>query len=134
LVRDCKRQGRPTTKASRSRDAIRNIRVASKFLFGEIRTNGNPFADFEELCDEGNDVVEDVIGVLWEFPIAFQRIVVWRDHVTSLDSLSGQIYGERAATNPVRIAMRKLMASKEAALKSEADTASGKRPALAAVE
>ena len=45
-----------------------------RLLSGEIRTNGNPFADFEKLCDQGNDVVEDVIGVLWEFPLAFQRI------------------------------------------------------------
>ena len=50
-----------------------------RFLSGEIKTNGNPFADYERLCDEGNDVVEDVIGVLWEFPLAFQRIVTWRD-------------------------------------------------------
>jgi flavin-dependent dehydrogenase len=97
--------------------------VIAKLLSGEIRTNGNPFADFEKLCDEGNDVVEDVIGVLWEFPLAFQRIFTWRDRVTSLDILSGRIYGERAATNPARIAVRKLMASKEAALQSLAAVA-----------
>ena len=59
-------------------------------------------------------MVEDVIGVLWEFPLAFQRIFTWRDRVPSLDLLSGLIYGEVAAKNPARIAMRRLMASKEA--------------------
>ena len=60
-----------------------------RLLSGEIRINGNPFADFENFCDQGNDVVEDVIGVLWEFPLAFQRIFTWRDRVeeTALISL-----------------------------------------------
>src|SRR6266542_1440974 len=109
------------------------VDVAARLLSGEIRTNGNPFADFEKLCDQGNDVVEDVIGVLWEFPLAFKRIFTWRDRITSLDILSGRIYGERAATNPARIAIRKLMASKEAALQAERETASVKRTALARV-
>jgi hypothetical protein len=80
---------------------------------GEIKTDGNPFADFERLCDEGNEVVEDVIGVLWEYPLAFQRIVTWRDKVPSLDLLSGRIYGEEGARNVARINMRRLMAMKE---------------------
>ncbi len=76
------------------------VDVIARLLSGEIRTNGNPFADFEKLCDQGNDVVEDVIGVLWEFPLAFQRIEV-------------------AAKNPARIAARRLMASKEAELAAQ---------------
>ena len=104
--------------------------VIARLLSGEIRTNGNPFAAFEKLCDEGNDVVEDVIGVLWEFPLAFQRIFTWRDTEMSLDILSGRIYGERAARNPARIAVRKLMASKEAALQALKETASAKYAAL----
>ena len=87
----------------------------AKHLSEETRTDGNPFADYEKLCDEGNEVVEDVVGVLWEYPLAFQRIVTWRDRAAGLDLLSGRIYGEMGATNPARIAMRKLMAIKEQA-------------------
>jgi flavin-dependent dehydrogenase len=72
----------------------------AKHLSGEVKTNGNPFADFEALCDEGNDVVEDVIGVLWEYPLAFQRIVTWRDKVDSLDLLAGRILRRRSAQKP----------------------------------
>lgn len=85
----------------------------AQFLSGKIKTNGNPFADFERLCDGGNEVVEDVIGVLWEYPLAFQRIVTWRDKVPSLDLLSGRIYGEEGENNIARINMRRLMAMKE---------------------
>ena len=85
----------------------------ARHLSGEVKSNGNPFADFERLCDEGQDVVEDVIGVLWEYPLAFQRIVTWRDKVDSLDLLAGRIYGEEGAKNPARVAMRRLMAAKE---------------------
>jgi flavin-dependent dehydrogenase len=88
-------------------------KAIAQLLSGEIKTNGNPFADIERLCDEGNDVVEDIIGVLWEYPLAFQRIFTWRDKVDSLDLLAGHIYGEEAAKNLARIAVRKLMAAKE---------------------
>ena len=93
----------------------------AKLLSGETKTNGNPFAELEHLFDEGNEVVEDVIGVLWEFPLAFQRIMTWRDKVPSLDLLSGRIYGDMAATNPARIALRRLMATKEAERASQRD-------------
>jgi len=62
----------------------------ARHFSGEVKSNGNPFADFERLCDEGQDVVEDVIGVLWEFPLAFQRIVTWRNKVDSLDLLAAE--------------------------------------------
>ncbi len=86
----------------------------AQFLSGEIKGNGNPFAELERLLNEGNDVVEDTIGVLWHYPLAFQRIVTWRDREWALDILSGRIYGELGAKNPARISMRKLMAAKEA--------------------
>ena len=85
----------------------------AEFLSGERKDNGNPFADLEPLFDEGNEVVEDVIGVLWEYPLACQRIFSWRDRESSLDLLSGRNYGE-AARNPARIAIRRFMALKEA--------------------
>ena len=50
---------------------------------------------------------------MWEYPLAFQRIVTWRDKEPSLDLLSGRIYGELGANNIARINMRKLMANKE---------------------
>jgi hypothetical protein len=39
--------------------------------------------------------------------------MTWRDKVDSLDLLAGRIYGEEAAKNPARVAMRRLMAIKE---------------------
>ncbi len=88
--------------------------AVAQFLSGERNANGNPFADLEPLFEEGSDVVEDVVGVLWEYPLAFQRIVTWRDKEPSLDLLSGLIYGECGRNNVARIALRKLMATKEA--------------------
>ena len=94
-------------------------RAIADHLSGTTKNgNGNPFADFERLCSEGNDVVEDVAGVLWNYPLAFQRIVIWRDRAAGLDILSGRIYGEEGATNPARIAMRSLMAKNAAKRRS----------------
>jgi flavin-dependent dehydrogenase len=99
----------------------------AEFLSGERKANRNPFSDLERLFDEGNEVVEDVIGVLWEYPLAFQRIVTWRDKEAALDLLSGLIYAECGRNNLARIAMRKLMANREArgAARQEFDHVSG---------
>ncbi len=76
-------------------------------------------------------MVEDVIGVLWEYPLAFQRIVTWRDKVDSLDLLAGRIYGEEARKNPARLAMRKLMATREREwADAAAAKATGRQPAI----
>jgi 1H-pyrrole-2-carbonyl-[peptidyl-carrier protein] brominase len=110
-------------------------KAIARHLSGEAKSDGNPFADFERLCDEGQDVVEDVIGALWEYPLAFQRIVTLRDRAAVLDLLAGRIYGEEAAKNPARVAMRRLMAAKERERDeaSAAKAAAARRPELASV-
>ncbi|MGI8890483.1 MAG: NAD(P)/FAD-dependent oxidoreductase [Chthoniobacterales bacterium] len=109
----------------------------ARHLSGDSSPNEtNPFADYERLCNEGNDVVEDTIGVLWEYPLAFQRIVTARDRAAALDLLSGRIYGEEGAKNPARIAFGKLMETKRGKDRHSRDprmTMPAPQPALAAV-
>ncbi|CAN5523126.1 NAD(P)/FAD-dependent oxidoreductase [soil metagenome] len=112
-------------------------KAVARYLSGEASSGENPFADYERLCNEGNDVVEDTIGVLWEYPLAFQRIVTIRDRAAALDLLSGRIYGEEGATNSARLAFAKLMATKAEQEKKSVEMAARKaaedQPALASV-
>ena len=86
--------------------------AVEKFLSGETRTDGNPFRDYETLCDQGNDIVQDFIDCLWEYPLAFQRMVGFRHREAIIDIFAGRIYGEIGASNSAAIAMRKLLSAK----------------------
>jgi len=84
----------------------------ARFLSGENKTDGNPFREYEALCDQGNDIAQDFIDCLWEYPLAFQRMVVYKHREAIIDIFAGRLYGEIGDSNPARIAMHKLLASK----------------------
>jgi flavin-dependent dehydrogenase len=87
----------------------------ARLLSEGTRTNGNPFAEYEALCDQGNDITQDFIDCLWEYPLAFQRMVVYKYREAIIDIFAGRIYGENGASNPAAIAMHKLLAPKNEA-------------------
>jgi len=84
------------------------------FLSGETKTYGNPFKDYETLCDQGNDIAQDFIDCLWDYPLAFQRMVVYKHREAIIDLFAGRVYGEIGDSNPAGIAMHKLLSSKNA--------------------
>jgi len=84
----------------------------ARLLSEGTRTNGNPFVEYEALCDQGNDITQDFIDCLWDYPLAFQRMVVYKHREAIIDIFAGRIYGEIGASNPAGIAMHKLLASK----------------------
>jgi len=84
----------------------------ARFLSEGTRTNGNPFGQYEALCDQGNDIAQDFIDCLWEYPLAFQRMVVYKYREAIIDIFAGRIYGEIGDSNPAGIAMHKLLAPK----------------------
>ena len=85
----------------------------ASLLSGGSRTNGNPFSEYETLCDQGNEAVQDFIDCLWEYPLAFQRMVGYKYREAIIDIFAGRVYGEVGDSNPARIAMHKLLASKD---------------------
>jgi 1H-pyrrole-2-carbonyl-[peptidyl-carrier protein] brominase len=96
--------------------AVREAEFAAEtiahLLSEGTRTNGNPFAEYEALCDQGNDITQDFVDCLWEYPLAFQRMVVHKYREAIIDIFAGRIYGEIGASNPAAIAMHKLLAPK----------------------
>src|SRR5437867_5904437 len=96
----------------------------ARFLSEGTRTNGNPFGEYEALCDQGNDIAQDFIDCLWEYPLAFQRMVVYKHREAIIDIFAGRLYGEIGDSNPARIAMHKLLRPKNAVNHDEAKTES----------
>jgi flavin-dependent dehydrogenase len=86
--------------------------AAARFLSGETKTNGNPFKDYEPLCDQGADIAQDFVDCLWDYRLAFQRMVAYKYREAIIDVFAGRVYGEIGASNPAAIATRKLLARK----------------------
>lgn len=50
------------------------------------------FADHRRRCDDALDILQDVIDVFWEYPLAFARIVHTTHRDDSIDILAGRVY------------------------------------------
>ena len=49
--------------------------LIKQYLDGKMGNGGNPFAEYEKTCEQGIDVVEDMIDAFWEFPWGFAKLV-----------------------------------------------------------
>jgi flavin-dependent dehydrogenase len=67
------------------------------YLAGEGRGDANPFADHQLLCEKGADVLEDMIDLFWEKPLAFAMFVHHRYKDEMTDLFATRMY-ERVAT------------------------------------
>jgi flavin-dependent dehydrogenase len=62
------------------------------YLNGANRDAENPFADYQLYCEQGIDVLEDVLDTFWEQPLAFATFVHARYRPLMIDCFAGRIY------------------------------------------
>ena len=62
------------------------------YLAGENRDQSNPFAAHQLFCEQGTDVLEDMLDCFWEQPLAFAVSVHQRYTEYMTDILAGRIY------------------------------------------
>jgi FADH2-dependent halogenase len=78
----------------------------------------NPFAEYEQRVEGGQQIIQDLIDCFWEFPLAFQRMV-HESHVDDItDCFAGRIYHDDGYTPPAVAGMRRLLAKRRALLHS----------------
>ena len=78
------------------------------YLNGERRDEDNPFKEHQVLAEKGADVLEDMIDLFWEQPLAFALFVHARytDYMT--DCFAGRIYDHQPS--PALLAFRGMLA------------------------
>nr|VFJ54472.1 MAG: Dehydrogenase (flavoprotein) [Candidatus Kentron sp. FW] len=79
-----------------------------RYLNGENRDAANPFADYQIVCERGQDVAQSLIDTFWSHPLAFGYFVHVRYVDDCINMFSGRVYEEEAS--PGLIAMRELNA------------------------
>lgn len=112
-------------------------RAIAKFLGDPNQPDGNPFADYEMVCNQGQAAVRDMIECFWEYPLVFTRMASGANKDDIADLFAGRIYGEVLENNKSRQAMRRLMIKRRAEQQAEMPAAApgaGAMPAPAYVE
>lgn len=94
-------------------------KAIANYLSSENTPEGNPFADYEVTCNQGQDAVRDMIECFWEYPLVFTRMASGPDKDDIADLFAGRIYGEIVEKNKSRQAMRRLMNKRRAELAAQ---------------
>ena len=84
-----------------------------EYLEGKHRDKDNPFAEHQLFCEQGIDVLEDVLDCFWEHPMAFAFFVYLRYPEFMTDMFAGRIYGHEKQPSPALYAFRELLGRKE---------------------
>ena len=64
-------------------------------------TSPDPFAAYEEICERGMDVVQDLMDSFWANPLGWGYLLHFTDHRSEiLDILGGRIYDEEPLDGP----------------------------------
>jgi flavin-dependent dehydrogenase len=77
--------------------------IASFFAAPEAR-QPNPFADYQRLCDRGQDSVQELIDAFWQHPYAFKLLAHHRYPEDIIHMFAGRVYEETPL--PGLVAMR----------------------------
>jgi flavin-dependent dehydrogenase len=68
--------------------------AVAAYLGGPAR-DANPFADYQRLCESGQDVVQDMLDAFWEQPYAF-TLVTHNLHTDDIIHIfAGRVYAEK---------------------------------------
>jgi flavin-dependent dehydrogenase len=94
-------------------EAEKAAEFISAYLDGTYRDLANPFADYQRICDQGMDVVQDLIDSFWNNPLGWGYMLHYTDlGGDMLDIFGGLIYEEEPS--PGLLAMRKINAKAQA--------------------
>ncbi len=77
-----------------------------RYLRGETNDQPNPFIEYQQTCDGGGDVVQDVVDAFWDYPLAFARCVQTKYRDDFIDLFAGRVYDPEPSAG--LIALRKL--------------------------
>jgi flavin-dependent dehydrogenase len=93
--------------------AMREAQLAAPairaYLEGSKRDEANPFAEHQLFCEQGIDVLEDVLDSFWEHPLAFAYCVHARFTEFMTDMLAGRIYGTERQPSVATMELRQLL-------------------------
>jgi FADH2-dependent halogenase len=91
------------------REAELAVPQVISYLQGERRDAENPFSDHMRFCEQGSDVLEDMVDLFWEQPFAFATFVHQRYRAEMTDVFSGRVYPSEHQPSNAILTFRKML-------------------------
>ncbi len=83
--------------------------LVKQYLDGKLEDKENPFAEYQIMCEQGIDNLEDMIDLFWEQPFAFSTFVHFRYTDQMTDAFAGRIYPHEHQPSTSIMSFRKLL-------------------------
>lgn len=81
-------------------------KAITKYLAEETRDADHPFAAYQALSERGQDLIQDLVDVFWNFPMPFLVLVHHRHRERMIDFFAGRIYDDDITRSEARHALR----------------------------
>lgn len=100
--------------------ALREAQLAvprvKAYLEGAYRDMFNPFAEYQLICEQAIDIVEDTIDLFWEKPLTFGALAHYFYKAELIDVLAGRIY--EGQPSPAVLSARKSLGREQERVQS----------------
>ena len=80
-----------------------------EYLEGKGRDQANPFAEHMLFCEKGIDILEDMIDLFWEQPLAFAAFAHYRYREQLIDAFAGRVYESEHQPSQAILTFRKML-------------------------
>jgi flavin-dependent dehydrogenase len=76
-------------------EAIKASDAIEQYIKGETANLENPFIEYQQECERGQDVVMNMLDAFWDYPLAFSLYVKSKQHQEDfIDMFAGRVYRE----------------------------------------
>jgi hypothetical protein len=77
------------------------------YLGGKTAGLDNPFKEYQEICERGMDVIQDMLDAFWDYPFAFSLYIKDKRYRSNfIDMFAGRVYTTEPSAG--LMALRKL--------------------------
>jgi FADH2-dependent halogenase len=82
-------------------------RAIGQYLSGDTSPDAHPFAEYQAIAEDGQDIIQDLVDVFWEQPLPFVALVHYKHPEGMIDLFAGRIYREEARDARAMLALRR---------------------------
>lgn len=86
-------------------------KAIADILGGTREPKSNPFAEYQDLAERGQNIVQDLVDCFWNFPMAFLLFVRYRYQEDMIDMFAGRVYDDGIEASVGRQALRRMLAT-----------------------
>jgi FADH2-dependent halogenase len=73
----------------------------------EVERSRNPFAEYQAISEDGQDIIQDLVDVFWDRPLPFVALVHYKHPEGMIDLFAGRIFRDEPRDEKAMLALRR---------------------------